>query len=265
MWILPTNKSDLDYTLMYGIILLLLVTILLIVFRLIYQNRKKDPTALEACAMHEREKRNLQARLEEKDIIISRILKDVHDNVAQVATVAGWHIRQLEKECYDSAQIKIIGETKEAIYAILNNARDICLEVNKGIEEFGLIRTIETELSYVQRMHKINYDLHLDVDDLKINTEKAQLIYGIMKQAVNNIIEHAKASIITVGVIRTGVYFKMTIADDGIGISSCDADERGIGLKQMAQRASLLNGKFTIVTGERGTYIALLIEHIESL
>jgi signal transduction histidine kinase len=65
------------------------------------------------------------------------------------------------------------------------------------------------------------------------------------KEAVHNVIKHAKASEIEVNIVATGDLIEMTVKDDGCGFKSSDANS-GHGLSNMKRRLEEMGGECVV-------------------
>jgi len=70
-----------------------------------------------------------------------------------------------------------------------------------------------------------------------------QVCYQIVREAVSNIIRHAGAGQVEVGLERTGKCAKLTISDDGRGVGK---NQGGAGLRGLAERVELLGGRCSL-------------------
>ena len=84
-----------------------------------------------------------------------------------------------------------------------------------------------------------------------------ETLYGVAREALNNILKHAKASRISVllGPSDTGVFLE--VIDDGVGFDPATAGNRGgFGLIGMEERARKLGGHVVVRSRpERGSRV----------
>jgi signal transduction histidine kinase len=75
------------------------------------------------------------------------------------------------------------------------------------------------------------------------------LIYRVIQELLNNIIKHAGANHITIEITQFETDLLVTVSDNGVGF---DVENRlkdpakGLGLRNMAHRLNLINGKMSI-------------------
>lgn len=75
----------------------------------------------------------------------------------------------------------------------------------------------------------------------------AMHLYRIAQEAVTNAVKHAKATQITIRLRTPNAHIELEVCDDGIGIDrAAAASPRGLGLRTMGHRCSLLGGKLSV-------------------
>ncbi len=84
-------------------------------------------------------------------------------------------------------------------------------------------------------------------------------IYRIIQEALTNIVKHASASYVSIGVVNNSNKLQVIIADNGKGFEPQKAQEKfSLGLITMKQRAETLNGELILESQEgKGTKILL--------
>jgi signal transduction histidine kinase len=72
-----------------------------------------------------------------------------------------------------------------------------------------------------------------------------QLCYQVVREALSNVIRHADATLVEIGVEKRGGRVRLSIFDNGKGMS--DGGERGgMGLGGLGERLDLMGGKLRI-------------------
>jgi len=69
-------------------------------------------------------------------------------------------------------------------------------------------------------------------------------IYRIALELISNVIKHSSASDVIIQLSRSDNNIILTVEDNGIGVKQ--AENRGIGITNIASRVKALNGSFTI-------------------
>jgi signal transduction histidine kinase len=73
-----------------------------------------------------------------------------------------------------------------------------------------------------------------------------QLCYQIVREALSNVIRHAEATCVEIGVEECAAGTILTIVDDGKGIEDDASHTSGIGLRILSERLELMGGKLLI-------------------
>ena len=95
------------------------------------------------------------------------------------------------------------------------------------------------------------------IDDQTWPVEVKEALYGIAKEALNNVLKHAGASRVSVHLWQTGAKVELEITDDGVGFEPTSASKgEGFGLRGMRERAAGVNALLTISSRPgRGTRV----------
>jgi signal transduction histidine kinase len=90
-------------------------------------------------------------------------------------------------------------------------------------------------------------------------------LYRIAQEALNNVVKHARANHVSVGLRRLtsgegdGERIELTVADDGVGFASSDVEPGELGLGIMHERASSIGALLEIESSlGRGTTVSVV-------
>lgn len=238
---------------------LAILLILAILFWLIfyfYRNRTK--------MIFEQERKEVNARLEEREIMMSQISKEVHDNIGQISTMVMMHLRKIKKMSASPEQLRVIQWAMDYAGQLINNAHHISYSLNSDyITQQGLYNVIGQQLDRIKKVSNIDTVLNINEDGGQLLPEHALVIYRIVQEAVSNIVKHAEASLIEINILFHNNLFRMTISDNGVGFDVGEACKGGLGIGHMTQRAKLLGGDLIIRSRPGlGCEIALSIKHL---
>ncbi len=87
----------------------------------------------------------------------------------------------------------------------------------------------------------------------------------IAQEAVHNALRHAKARNITLSLVRRGADLVLSIRDDGVGIPLPADETKGLGIRLMRNRASLVGGSLVIGAADGcGTVVTCALPWSES-
>jgi len=93
--------------------------------------------------------------------------------------------------------------------------------------------------------HKIDYTINTKIPWEKLTAEEKINLYRIFQETFHNIIKYAKAKKVTFSLVFEYNKLKINILDDGKGFEMKKVT-KGIGIKNMKERAKLINAIYTI-------------------
>ena len=100
-------------------------------------------------------------------------------------------------------------------------------------------------------------DVVVTADDVTVDVEARQAIYGIVAEAVRNVARHADATTCEITVSAHDGLLTVTVDDDGTGIPAVPAS--GVGLVSMRERAEGIGATLTVARRERGTRVQVVV------
>ena len=137
-----------------------------------------------------------------------------------------------------------IAAVAESLYEIVRGMLRRLRPAN--LDELGLVAAVQELCESWEERSRIPCVFHSDgaLDDLDDATNIA--IYRVAQEALSNVMRHARASNVRIGLscTRSG-HIQLTIQDDGIGLD-VDAAHRGLGLLGAAERVAALGGMLDI-------------------
>lgn len=252
----------------------LIVVWLLANLRLLYHNlegqvRQRTTALTEEMAERERLEREL---LEISEREQRRIGQDLHDGLCQHltgATLAG----QVLEEKLAALNLPVAADANQVV-ELLEEGIVLSRQLAKGLypvelEADGLMVALEEFATTSSKLFKVSCRFECDLPVLIHDPATAGHLYRIAQEAVGNAIKHGKAKNILIRLDASEENTLLSILDDGAGLPEPLPKKRGIGLRIMAHRATMIGGKFDVRRNEpAGTLVTceLCIEaHPEKL
>ena len=193
-----------------------------------------------------------------------RLMRDLHDSVSQklyglVTTTEAAQAALEAGSTVDPAQeFARIGE----------NARQAVKEMRLflyqmqqiDVEKDGLISVLHHRLSAVEGRADIKARLLTAEEEISLSTDKEMTLYYIAQEALNNVLRHARAKSVLVTLKQGRKNVILEIVDDGVGFDLKKVDRTGLGLQNMRERTTQLNGTLKIVTKpDEGTKVVVTV------
>lgn len=181
----------------------------------------------------------LRARVETQEQTFRNMSADIHDNIGQQLSNAAFITDGL------SDQEPRRDELASIIRKGIRDMRDLSHSLSaKVIADEGLASAIKREFDLLNKGNRIRAQFFQLAEPAELDTETATLLYRVFQEAIQNVMKHAKASIVRAFLCKENDELHMTITDDGTGFSP-DAVE-GLGLTNMRARLKLINGSLEI-------------------
>jgi signal transduction histidine kinase len=235
--------------LVFMTIFILVMIIFIIIILFFVQKKQKGFTddLLEAKANYEREL--FKAQLEIQEQTFQEIAREIHDNVGQMLSLAKLGLGTLDIEKKDESKSSIL-EISDILEKALEDLRYMSRSMNSEvIKNGGLIKSIKSQVSYIQRGGRYNIHFTMNGAQLKMVVTKEIILFRIIQEAVNNVIKHAHASDICISLCYSKEMLIMQIKDNGRGfdLNEKNSDSNTInGLYNMQHRAKLIDSEFEI-------------------
>ncbi len=246
----------------FGIITILLFVTLIVLFCAIliklYVRKIKNYTKVIYQKDIDFQKSLNETIIETQEHILNNISQDLHDDAGQQLTYINF---QLENLKLDSPELEaILMPISNSVNELSKTIRGISHSLNNQLLlQQDLYKAIANEVERLNKNKKVKLNLIIEKPINKIfNNEEKIVIYRIFQETINNIFKHAKAKEITIH-IENIPFFEMTITDDGKGFDVETALEKeSLGLKNIINRAAILDYKVKIESEvNKGTSILL--------
>jgi two-component system NarL family sensor kinase len=230
-------------------ILVMIAFIIIILFFVQKRQKRFTDDLLEVKANYEREL--FKAQLEIQEQTFQEIAREIHDNVGQMLSLAKMGLGTLDLEKSNESKSSIL-EISDILEKALVDLRHMSRSMNSEvIKNGGLIKSIESQVGYIQRGGRYNIHFTVNGAHIKMAETKEIILFRITQEAVNNIIKHAQASDICITLCYTGEMLIMEVKDNGKGFNLIEknSDSNTInGLYNMQHRAKLIDSELEIVS-----------------
>jgi two-component system sensor histidine kinase DegS len=150
---------------------------------------------------------------------------------------------------------------------VINDMRGIIYNLKPmTLDDLGLTITIQRFANRIMNLHNIQVKVITNEETKEILPVIKLTIFRLVQEACNNIIKHAKASIINIDINYEDHRIKVIVKDNGIGFDvnnpkSGNLDQlSSFGLSNMKERISLLSGSLEITSEEKiGTTVTIIV------
>lgn len=201
----------------------------------------------------------LLAQVQVQESTFQFISREIHDNIGQKLSLAKLHLNNLVNNS-SFEDTSMMNEIVQILSESLNDLRDLSRSMSSEfIANNGLIKTIENEISQLNKSEQHNFKLTITGNSIFLKQEKDVFIFRIVQESLANIIKHAEATQIHISLYYAKKYLQVEIADNGVGFNPSEKLDSN-GIKNITSRARLLDGvaEFISVPG-KGTIVKVKI------
>lgn len=179
---------------------------------------------------------------------------------AELHDVAGQNLTALSINL-DIIKTQLADDKNQTVQARLNDSAGLLRETTAAIEnvmaelrppmldDYGLLAALQ----WYAREIKNRFDLHVEVigdDSMQRLSPAAEIaLFRVAQEALNNVVKHAHASKVEIGIERSPGSCLMSVTDDGTGIAVASNTSRrrpGLGMVTMRERVQAVGGTISI-------------------
>ena len=231
---------------------------------LLYNRRRLRREVEFAHERQQLERLRTQAVLEAEETERRRIGSDLHDGVGQLLTAAKLNLHALGEQL----NVQTVGQQ-----TLLQNALDVVDESFREVRGIshnlmpnalikrGLALAVRDFLDKVTPDGRLKINLEVVGLDrgARLEPTTENVLFRVIQELMQNILKHARATEVTLQIIRHPQELTVLVEDNGVGFNPATlGKDAGIGLRNIESRMAFLGGRadFDAVLG-RGTTVTL--------
>ncbi|CAD5200242.1 HAMP domain-containing protein [Pseudomonas sp. FEN] len=184
--------------------------------------------------------------LEERTIIA----RELHDSLAQALSYMKLQVSRMQTLMRRGEPVATLETVTAELREGLNNAyrqlRELLTTFRLQIHDAGLVQELQDTAE--EFSSRGDFQVHLHVDSLAFELSASEQIHilQITREALSNCLRHAHAQNAWLQLRQDGETVRLSIEDDGRGISGSVDQREHHGLNIMKERARSLHGQFQI-------------------
>lgn len=193
---------------------------------------------------------------------------ELHDNVCQVLVSSQMNIAMLNNSLPPSMKL-YYENSKTYLKQALDEIRDLSHRLAPAFfDDISLEDAFNTLITSVNVSNQLHTSVlfYKSVKDKQLSRDLQLNLYRILQEQLKNIIQHAKATELSVDVlVNDQNELQMLTADNGVGFEELTT-KHGIGFSNIKRRAELFSGQFIIDSSPgKGCVITITIPLKEAL
>ena len=195
-----------------------------------------------------------------------RIAREIHDELGQHLLALRIEVSLLKQDVFNDAgeRAKRIDEILSHVDLTVKSVRTLINDLRPAVLDLGLVASLEWQARDFSRTNGMACVFHTDDDRLDLDDRHATVLFRVLQEALTNIVKHAKADRVEIGLRREEGNLVLTVADNGIGMPKVrNRKIKSYGLAGIRERIGMLGGEFRIRTGDTGTTLVFVIPYLE--
>lgn len=255
------QASEIAFLVGAGILIMVVLALVMIAFasqaqRRILQQRMEAQTA-ELQHQQELVQRNMLTQEEERQ----RIAAHLHDDIGSKLGVLSLTFHRLARLRPATIEHEaMVGEINELVATAMGRVRAISHELlPPTLEDFGLIEALKELCEQVRKTGAVEIQMEYNLERSDLGPPMTELhLFRIVQELVNNSLKYARASRITIELLKTDQDKRLVYRDNGQGFDPSAAQHSGLGLKNLASRTRLLEARLAVETSPGNGFQAVV-------
>ncbi|WP_020569964.1 sensor histidine kinase [Neolewinella persica] len=239
-----------DYLTLFlaGIFGMLLLSVALVIFFVLYQRRilAEERKRVEKEKVHQLAL--LSAAVEVQETERRRIASDLHDDIGSLLSATRLYLQQLSADASAEKTESIKTESLNILDEMIQNTRRITHDLLPPVlEKFGFQAAAEDLCERINKSGSIHVSFSSNIDE-RLAPKREIALYRVLQELVNNTLKHAGAKNIDVNINWARNLFSFVYQDDGKGFEQTEQVGKGLGLRNIESRISLINGNLESIS-----------------
>ncbi|WP_299182269.1 histidine kinase [uncultured Aquimarina sp.] len=243
-----------------GMVVIFLLSLSVIVFFIIYQRRLLAQQKRHQKAESDYQKELLKTAIQSQESERTRIAKELHDDVGAMLTTTKLYIGQITPELNPEELTTIADKISGFFDDMIQSVRSISKDLRPVVlEKLGFLEAIDSLVQTIRDTGKINISF-INNTTYSVSKTKELNLYRIIQELITNTLKHAEATEIKIEMKNEREILIIVYEDDGKGLNQKQLQYRkGLGLKNIESRLSILSGTISFLEEKSGMKVLLKI------
>ncbi|MGH8280802.1 MAG: PAS domain-containing sensor histidine kinase, partial [Gammaproteobacteria bacterium] len=207
-------------------------------------------------------KRLLNIQEEERGLIA----RELHDELGQSLTAVLLNLKDLADQAAGNALAGQIKRTAAIITQLTQQVRTLALNLRPSVlDDLGLAAAVRWYIRERVKPAGLKVELDMDKSLPKLTALIEITCFRVLQSALTNVLRHARAQRVEIGLQQVDGQLVLTVRDDGRGFDVTAARRKAVagksfGLLGMQERARLAGGTFEITSHQtQGTLLRMTL------
>jgi signal transduction histidine kinase len=193
-----------------------------------------------------------------------RIATDIHDRISQTLAVCQMRVEALAQAVSSPAHTAELEQISQLLDRTLHDTSSLIFELSPPIlHQLGLAPALEWFGERLQQEHGLRFELIQPNSVPNLDNDRRTALFRAACELMNNVVKHARASLLRVQLRNGDQTIELLVEDDGIGFDLEAAlarkrDHGGFGLFHVRERLRAWGGNLLISPAPDGGTRAIL-------
>lgn len=171
--------------------------------------------------------------------------QELHDNINQILASTKLYMECAMKD--ENPRRDLMAESKLLLEKAMVEIRNLSKSLlPPSLGEIGLLQALQELVDNIKQVNELTISIDWNITDENDICSKLKLtIFRIAQEQLNNVIKHADAKNVIIGIRKIDRKITMSIKDDGLGFNPA-LKRNGVGLRNISSRAEVNNGTVAI-------------------
>jgi two-component system NarL family sensor kinase len=260
------SNSGTSYVMLLGTLTMLFLIVGIVLFAIIHQRKVMRFNNQLKKLEDDKQQILLNASIKFQEEERNRIAADLHDDVGPLLATARLYLNENLVNLEPAQQVQSIISAKQIIDDAIQLIRNISHSMMPPtLKNFGLESAVSDLFQKINGSGTLNASVRFHDYRTRLKLEQELLIFRIIQELVNNIIKHSSAGFIHLTQNANATHSYIRLHHDGKGIEQTEFDRlnqfsTGLGLKNIASRIKVLNGRIFFEIDPSHTYYKVTLE-----
>jgi len=263
-----TNAAPSGFTaiMLFGTLAMVGLTLGIVFFVILHQRKVIRFNNQLKTLEDEKQKILLNASIKYQEEERNRIAADLHDDVGPLLATARLYLNENMINQEPAAQLQSIFSAKQIIDDAIQLIRNISHSMMPPtLKNFGLESAMSDLFQKINGSGTLNASVRFHDYRTRLKLEHELLIFRILQELVNNILKHSNSGFIHLTQNANATHTYLRLHHDGQGIVQTEFERlnqvsHGLGLKNIASRIKVLNGRIFFEIDLSHTYYKVTLE-----
>lgn len=249
-----------------GMTVVFILALALIIFFIIYKQRLLKQENIQRVLELEYQKDLLKASIAGQEKERLRVAKELHDDVGAMLTTTKVYFEQFSSAKEAEKQVQLNSKMNQLLGGMIESVRSISHDLRPMVlEKLGLIEAVQTLSNTLNESGKLSIEFNHD-GKLECTKDQELNLYRIIQELITNTLKHSQAKLVQIQLSTYDNTLDLLYRDDGIGMDATKSDQKkGIGLKNIESRLSLMSGTIKYLNKNSGFYVEILLDPLKPL